>query len=330
MHLSTLLLSRTLRVIATSLLACILEATPTVAQPSRDTVTPAADPSATEYRVGAGDVLSIEITGIRTEKVRISNSGKIHLTLLGILRVSGMTAAEVQTEIARLLVERQLVNQPWITVRVTEYLSQPVYILGEVELPGQFAIRGEMYLSDLMSFANGPTELASPIIYLYRRKVDAAHLPEADSPTDVALEIDLHALNEGRNPEQNYRLQGGDILYVPMAANDFVLVVGDVNSPARHIVSRSGLMASRALAMSGGPLGTAKSSKAVVRRVDVSGHVQELPLDFPAILRGTKPDVRLQTGDIIYVPGSKTKSLAYAMAAFLPGTLANGIRRIPR
>lgn len=297
----------------------------------RASTAPAEDEdSGGEYRIGAGDVLSIEVTGIATEKVRVSNSGKVHLTLLGILRVAGLTPGELRLQIARLLVERQLIKDPWVIVRVTDYLSQPVYILGEVELPGQYAIKGEMYLNDLISMANGPTELASPVVYLYRRKANADTLSHDESPAEEAITIDLDALNTGRKPEHNYKLRGGDILYIPQATDDYFFVVGDVKAPARYALGRGGLLASRALVLAGGPLTTAKLRRAVLVRVDETGNRREIPLDLDGILRGRTPDVPVQTGDVVYVPGSRTKSLAYAMTAVIPGTVVGGLRRLPR
>jgi protein involved in polysaccharide export with SLBB domain len=185
-----------------------------------------------------------------------------------------------------------------------------------------------MYLVDLIAWSNGFVESASPVVYLYRRKPESATQSAGGPPTDEAIRIDLQALNEGRNPEQNYKLRGGDILYVPQAAEEYFFLLGDVHTPARHRITGRGLMASRALALGGGPLKTAKLGKAVLVRLGQDGIRQEVPLDFEAIFRGTKPDVGVQTGDIIYVPGSLTKSLAYAMTAIVPGTFIRGLGRL--
>jgi polysaccharide export outer membrane protein len=281
-----------------------------------------------DYRIGPGDQLLIEVTGIAAETVRVSNSGKVHLSMLGIVRVADRTPEELEAEVARLLVERQLLRQPWVSVRVTDYLSQPVYILGEVEVAGQYAIKGEMYLGDLIALANGPTDNASPVVYLYRRKQSQPNASLDDSPTEEALEIDLHALNEGRNPEQNVRLRGGDVLYIPNAIDDFFFLIGDIKQAGRYKLRREGLTVSRALVQGGGPLRTAQLKKGVLVRTDETGAHQEVPLDLEAILRGRQPDVKIQTGDIIYVPGSTSKSFAYAMTAVVPGVIGAGINRV--
>ena len=276
-----------------------------------------------DYLIGPGDVLSLSVTGVPElgRVVRVSNSGKVHLPFLGILRVVDMTAQQLEATIANALRDRRLMDAPWVTVRIDEYRSQPVYILGEVLMPGQFVIKKEMYLTDLIALAQGFNEVASPVGYLYRRHPDAGNLPAGEAQPDDAIAIDFKALNEGRNPELNYRLRGGDVLHVPQAPKRNFYVVGDVRRAGAFKIDGDNLLASQALSLAGGTLRTAKGRKSVLVRRGPNGVSEELPVDFDAILRGRQPDFTVRADDIIFVPGSIAKNLTYATLGLLPSML---------
>lgn len=302
-------------------LALLLVASPAAAQ---ERSAGAGAPAADDYRIGPGDVLSIGVTGVPelTRVVRVSNSGKVHLQFLGILRVVDMTVLQLEATIADALRERRLMDAPWVTVRIDEYRSQPVYILGEVLMPGQFVIKREMYLTDLIALAQGFNDVASPVGYLYRRHPDTGNLPVGEAQPDDAIAIDFKALSEGRNPELNYRLRGGDVLHVPQAPRRFFYVVGDVRRVGAFEMNGDSLLVSQALSLAGGPLRTAKGRDSVLVRQGPNGATQELPVDFDAILRGRKPDFTVRADDIIFIPGSAAKTLTYATLGLLPSMLS--------
>jgi len=290
-------------------------------------------PATVEYLIGPGDLLSIAVNGVNQiqQTTRVSNSGRIHVPYLGIMKVAGLTVSQLQAEIAGMLRARQLVVDPWVTVRIEQYRAQPVYVLGEVMTPGQFVIKDEMYLVDLISLAAGFNEVASPIGYLYRRKPDAGPLPEGEAPTDEAITIDFRALNEGTRPELNVRLRGGDVLYVPQRQKQFFFVVGDVVKPGVYEIraDEPSLLLSQALSKAGGPLRTAKMGSGLLVRVDRAGARQELSADFKAILQGRKPDLAVEPNDIIFIPGSTAKTLGYGMLGAIPN-LAYGAVGVAR
>ena len=118
-------------------------------------------------------------------------------------------------------------------------------------MPGQFVIKKEMYLTDLIALAQGFNEVASPVGYLYRRHPDAGNLPAGEAQPDDAIAIDFKALNEGRNPELNYRLRGGDVLHVPQAPKRNFYVVGDVRRAGAFKIDGDNLLASQALSLAG-------------------------------------------------------------------------------
>jgi polysaccharide biosynthesis/export protein len=285
--------------------------------------------SAADYRIGPGDVLYISVLGMNelNQTIRISNSGKIHVPHLGVMKVNDKTPSELEALIAAQLVQRELVKKPWVQVRVVEYRAHPVYILGEVMQPGQFLMKDEMYLSDLISLAAGFNDVATPVGYLYRRAI-----PQADaegkgsldiSQSEEAIEIDFRKLYDGSKPELNVKLRGGDVLYVPQRKQNYYFVVGDIQSPKAYEISfQQEILASQAIAKAGGPLKTAKLSKSILVRYEQDGSRKEQTVDFGAILKGRKPDFPVRPNDIIFIPGSSAKTLGYGLLGVLPSAAA--------
>ncbi|MBN1571267.1 MAG: polysaccharide biosynthesis/export family protein [Acidobacteria bacterium] len=278
-----------------------------------------------DYRVGPGDTMSIRVLGLSEfdQTIRVSNSGKIHVPHLGILRVAGMTTSQIGSEIGNRLTEQQLVKEPWVQVYIAEYRAHPVFVLGEVMQPGQFMIQDEMRVMDLISLTAGLNEVASPIGYLYRRNVESHDVSDKDAVqkpiADEAIEINFQQLYDGSRPELNMKLVGGDVLYVPQRKEAFLFVVGDVyRSGAIKIPFGQQVLATQAIARAGGPTKTAKMSKGMLMRYDQNGERQELATDFKAILEGKKPDFPLVANDIIFIPGSSAKTLAYGFLNIIP------------
>lgn len=354
MNFATWLHRRTLPVVALCLL--IGPARPALAQDAPPTpaaglapvastapATPQAPAAGAErepgYRIGPGDLLSIAVSNIKQfeQTVRVSNTGKIHVPFLGVIKVADMTPSELERHLAERLRDGGLVKDPWVGVSIQQYRAQPVYILGEVMDPGQFVIRDEMYLIDLITLAGGFNDVATPVGYLYRRRPDtgAAAATNGDATNtgvtnggvttgssgqaDEALEIDFRALNEGNRPDLNVKLRGGDVLYVPQRRKEHFFVVGDVNKPgAYEFPEPATLLTSQALAKAGGPMRTAKLNKAILVRFDEAGRRLELPVDIRAVFAGKKPEVPLKPNDIIFVPGSTAKTLAYGLLGAVP------------
>jgi len=282
----------------------------------------AAGATPSDYQVGPGDLLTIGVSGTDQLSVstRISNSGKIRVPRLGVIKAADLTIAQLEAEIARQLREKDLVKQPWVSVRIDQYRAQPVYILGEVMMPGQFVIKKDMYLVDLLTLAGGLNEVATPVGYLYRRQRTGQPAGSSAPAEEEAIPIDFRALSEGTKPELNVKMQGGDVLYVPERRKSFYFVVGDVNRPGFfELAPDDGTMrVSQAVAKAGGPMRTAKMSAGTLVRFTPDGAREEFKVDFKAILTGKQPDMFVKSSDIIFIPGSATKTVSYGLLGVLP------------
>lgn len=286
-----------------------------------------------DYRLGAGDVVAISVLGIKDfdRAVPISNSGRMHVPYLGVLSVAGMTLDQLREEVGRRLRERGLLKNPWVQARVVDYRAHTVYILGEVLMPGQYVLKQDMYMMDLVSLGMGMNSVTSRTVYLYRQKPPApAGVKPAvpENPYDV-MAIDLQEVLNGKRPDLNIRLRGGDILYCPERKATYFYAVGDLNRPgAVEMPQNESVLVSRAISLAGGPSRTAKMSKSFVLRYDESGARQQLPVNFKKVLAGKQPDFVINPNDVIFVPGSSVKTLAYGILGIVPG-VAQGVALVP-
>ena len=123
---------------------------------SADMPAPAAQ-SATLYRLDAGDEVRITAYGLDalTNNYLVSDTGDISLPLIDNVKAKGKTVGELQSDIAKILYDRQILRSPSVNVQVTKY--RPFYILGEVKSPGEYPYRPGMSVVTAVSMAGGYT-----------------------------------------------------------------------------------------------------------------------------------------------------------------------------
>lgn len=152
-------------------------------QPVPETVQPAARASApTErgaYRLGTGDKLKVTI--YNNDKLSgeypIGGDGKVALPMLGRVAVGGMTLDEVSNVLTNLLADGYFVN-PRVTVDIAAY--RPVYILGEVQKPGEYAFAENMTVYRLVAQAGGFTYRAN------KKKMRVRHDSQPSNESKIA------------------------------------------------------------------------------------------------------------------------------------------------
>ena len=118
---------------------------------------PVPPPSDTVYRLGPGDQVRIITFGEDqlTGQFRVSDSGTIAIPLLDTVKASGLTSQELATNITNELKRRQLFRDPSVAVEVVEY--RPIFVLGEVNKPGQYPYQPQMTVLTAVAIAGGFT-----------------------------------------------------------------------------------------------------------------------------------------------------------------------------
>jgi polysaccharide export outer membrane protein len=285
--------------IATLVLLALLQAPPpaeTPAAPGAPAAVPATVPATPgDYEVGAGDVIEVAVYG-NDDLSRIptvQTNGSISLPLLGEVQVAGLTVAEVQRKITNLLAKDYLVN-PQVEVKVRDYNSQYVSVVGEVNSPGRKPLRGKTRLIDLLSEGGGFKPTASGEVMITRTEGEfegggksiTVRITRSASPSMQDL-VNLEL-----------QLKTGDI--ITAFPKSFVTVDGEVTRPGRYAIE-SDLTVTGAISLAGG-LTRFGSNGVKLRRTDpVDGKVKIIEVDLKDVRNGKKPDVPLLPNAVISV-----------------------------
>ena len=276
-----------------------------------------------EYQLGGGDMIEVSVYGVDTfsHQLRINSSGFINLPLVGEIEVVGKTASEVEREL-KLSLHPDIIKDPHVSVFVSEYRSQPVFVLGAVKGPGQYQITRQLQLVDIIAMAGGLSPNAADNLTLQRRVSDLEPSSEEASNNQPELtQIDLKELLDEGNLALNVPIRGGDVINVPEKESELFYVIGQVNRAGAFALpeGEGPFLLPQALAWAGGPATTAKLNKAVlVRYEEGSGARKEIALDIQKVMKGKVPDVPVQSEDVIFIPGSMFKTIAYGMFNLVP------------
>jgi polysaccharide biosynthesis/export protein len=241
------------------------------------------------YRVGPKDVLNISVMGHTelTGKYLVAADGTVSFPLLGSVKVAERSQAEIAADLVARLADG-FFKKPQVTVEIAEYLSQRVFVMGEVRTPGSLSFSGSTTLLEALARAGSLTEQAGGEVVLLRQAPGGPAGPIAPGQTGVneLARISVQQLRSGSIV--NVALQDGDTIFVPRAQS--VRVLGNVKSPGSYTFE-SGLTAIQAVYLAGGVSDMGTTGKIEVTRVENGKEVKVK----------AKPTDPLKPGDTIIV-----------------------------
>jgi polysaccharide export outer membrane protein len=263
--------------------------------------------------LGPEDVLEIEVFNVPElkETVRVAADGQISLPLIGRVPATGLTAEQLRQELADKWGENYL-QDPQVTVFVKEFKARPVSVIGAVEKPDLYYLKGQRTLIEVLSMAGGFGKKASSpagrTVVITRKSgfkdlepVEGMHMRGPDQ-----IEIDLNRLLYTRDPGLNIEIKPLDIVSVSKA--DVVYVIGAVKLPGGFVLEdRPTVTVIQAISMAGGFTGTAARKSARILRTQKDGTRSEIPIDLGKVLKGKTDDTTLAANDTLYVPDSKKR-----------------------
>jgi polysaccharide biosynthesis/export protein len=249
----------------------------------------AAPQSIPRYRVGPGDVLEVTVDS-RPDLSRlptVQTTGSVWLPRAGDVEVSGLTTDEIAARLSPLVAGDDL-RSPRVAVRVRDYQSQFVWVLGAVNRPGRKPLRSGTRLVDALLDAGGFQAGSSGEV-----TVERPSGAFADGSRSVRFRFAGTSPAASELEQLGLPLMTGDVITV--GAQRWVSASGAVKSPGRQAFEE-GLTVSRLVGLTGGLLRTA-SDRVVIRRA-AGGEVEA---DLKAIREGKAEDVALEPGDEVVV-----------------------------
>ena len=266
--------------------------------------------------IGPGDMVQVDVldTPEMSQQVRVTDGGNIPLAYVGTIHVAGDTPGAAAARIQEALKQGGIMRHPEVTVRVQEYATQDVAVLGQVHSPGSYPIATPQTILKVLSLAGGVLDTADRHIVVKRWATQE--------------KIDYYLSNDpSRAFESVVIVHPGDTVLVTRAP--VVYILGDVNRPGGYAIATndSHLTLLQAVAMAGSANKTSVQSRVRLIRKTPNG-VSERPLRLDQIEKGKRDDIELQADDIVYVPFSWMKNLAVnssSIAASTAGAAMYGI-----
>ena len=301
-----------------------------------------------DYRLGVRDKVEVTIVGQGPIVREVTAAGEIAIPFVGNVAIADLTPEEAETKIAGELKARDLIKEPQVLVSVTSYQSKKVYVVGEVDVPGEYNMSFRYTLMDLIFLAGGLDFSSTRYGYLHRAKQGTAPTwrplynqagfdedlmknPDVARPGSEVIRIDLQPLMEGGVLEQNILLRDGDLLYVPRREVEFVYILGEVGLPGAYEYPSLGrVTAVQAISWANGPTPQAKVSEGMLVREGADGDRTEMTIDFEAMLWGRQSDVEVRPGDLIFLPNSTAKTVGGDLVRIVPGIIQFPLYRLVR
>jgi polysaccharide export outer membrane protein len=294
--------------------------------------TPAVIPAQTVsgYVLGPDDeivIRGIEVSAISDKPDKpflIGTNGDITVPLVGRVKAGGLTVEQLEAELTTRF--KQFIQDPQISVTVTEFRSQPVSVFGAVTKPGVVQLRGKQTLYEVLSMAGGPRETAGSILTVTRPR-QSGEIPLSGAKLDPtgqfsSVELNVQEILEGKNAAANIEIRPNDIISVSEGSSNMVYVVGDVQrAGAFTLGGQRNVSVLRAVSLAGGLGKTAKSDKArIIHGAAGEPKLREVAVNIQRILSGKEEDIELGPDDVLVVPTSSRKVFT---TDFLPSAFSS-------
>jgi polysaccharide biosynthesis/export protein len=244
-----------------------------------------------DYTLGLGDVVRVSVYAnpdMATE-TRVAEDGNITLPFIGDVLVKGLTPKLAQQKIAKLLDAGGYVKNAQVNLLVSQYQSQIVSVMGEVNRPGKIVLEKPTKLSELIGLAGGLNGNASDWITLIREV-------QGESKT---FRYDLRELLVKGNPNSNPQILPNDVVYIDARE---VSVLGQVNRPGKYSIVSGVRNVIDFISLAGGVSSSGADKVIVMTQRD--GKKEKHEVDIDLLFQGSShlSTIELAAGDTIYVP----------------------------
>jgi len=159
------------------------------------------------YKINPGDVIEINVwkeEGM-IQEVLVRPDGGISFPLVGDLTAENLSLVEIEQLISEKL--SKYLADPVVTVSAKQLLGNKIYVIGQVNKPGEYVVNRYVDVMQVLSMAGGMTPFAAVNdIIILRRDIHGKQ---------QAIEFEYGELEDGDELEQNIVMQAGDVVVVP-------------------------------------------------------------------------------------------------------------------
>jgi len=241
-------------------------------------------PVPSDYIVGAGDELMVQLYGSQNRSVRlvVGRDGRVNFPELGPISVAGKTFNGVRADLEG-RVSRQMIGVR-ASVSMGDTRSIRVFVLGESNRPGSYTISGLGSITAAL-FASGGVKATGSLRDVQLKRQGA-----------VIRRLDLYDLLIRGDTRDDAKLLQGDVIFIPPVGAT-VSVDGEVKRPAIYEL-RGETQVADVIALAGGLTPEADDSRAAVVRIN--DNRQRVVVNVPLTTPEGRSE-RLRNGDSLRV-----------------------------
>jgi polysaccharide export outer membrane protein len=159
-----------------------------------------------DYIVGPGDVLSITVwkEPDLMRQVIVRPDGAFSFPLVGSVQTDGKSVEEIEVIVTERL--QRYIPDPVVSVATEQIMANSIYVIGQVNRPGQFNPMGRVDVTQALSLAGGISPFAQVGNIKILRRIDG---------NLVAIPFNYSDIEKGKRLNQNIVLEPGDVVLVP-------------------------------------------------------------------------------------------------------------------
>jgi len=158
------------------------------------------------YKLSPADVIEVFVWKEEdlSRTVTIRPDGGISYPLVGEVMAAGRTVNEMQTEMQQKI--QAYVPSAVVTVSLQSVAGYRIYVLGEVNNPGEYVLDRYVTVAQALTLADGLTAFA---------KQRSIRVVRQKNGTEQSFPFSYKSFKRGRALERNIRLEAGDVVLVP-------------------------------------------------------------------------------------------------------------------
>jgi protein involved in polysaccharide export with SLBB domain len=230
---------------------------------------------------------------------QVRRGGYIIMPQVGRIAVAGKSLSAAEAAVKRALQSSQLHNASVMIERKqgADIENGPlIYLSGEFHTPGQWHIPTGITptLVNVILSSGGVSDKAD---------LTRVRVMRIAANKSVVEEVNVEKILQGGGLTSDITLGEGDVITIPAGPANLVYVTGNVSHQGSFPLKQGErISAYAAILQNGGFARFADQKNVYVLRALPDGTKAKLPVDINAIKKGQRPDVQLQSNDIIVVP----------------------------
>jgi polysaccharide biosynthesis/export protein len=261
------------------------------------------------FRLGPGDLIGIEKAGESNSwNCLVGPDGRIYYSMLPGTNIWGLTLSETKDVLEGAL-KKEVRVVPDLTLTLKAVGSKRIWILGGIQAPGAYPLATPMTLLEALSVAGGVTPVAG----------SPTGLPDLRNSFLMRqgniVRVDFYRLLTLGDLSQNVYLQPDDFIFIRSSLVRDIYVLGAVAAPNIVPYTDSVTLVS-ALTAAGGPVPYAQVNEVAIVRGSLSSPRIAM-VNFKEIYKGALPDLKLEPGDIVYLPFVSYRKVAILLESML-------------